>query len=45
MTRAQAQVELLNGKKISHEYFTDDDDEFVFLRESDKKLIDEKGYV
>jgi len=43
MTRAEAQVALLEGKKISHEYFADD--EFVVLRETDKKLICEKGYV
>lgn len=43
MTRAKAQIELLNGKKISHEYFADN--EFVYLRQNDKKLIDENGNV
>lgn len=40
MTRAQAQIQLVKGNKITHRHFSVD--EFVQIK--DNALIDEKGY-
>jgi len=43
MNRAQAQCALLEGKKITHKFFTDN--EYVKHRPEDNKLVDESGQV
>lgn len=42
LSRARAQISFVEGKKISHKYFLDD--EFVKLN-ADKKMEDENGNI
>ncbi len=42
LTRAQAQIAFINGKKIRHKYFTDD--EFIFLN-SKNEMEDADGNI